>query len=115
MDEATFQSKLPELMGEVSSLPKAERDKLTDVAAEVQERHEKLKKTVNDLQESLDYLRLAIKYMVFDVEATRREKKRWKEQTADLHVQVAELQDEIARLHDELADYRSREQHGGQG
>ena len=26
-----------------------------------------------DLQESLDYLRLSIKYLVFDLEATRRE------------------------------------------
>ena len=30
-------------------------------------------KTVADLQESLDYLRLSIKYLVFDLEATRRE------------------------------------------
>jgi hypothetical protein len=32
-----------------------------------------MKKTVADLQESLDYLRLSIKYLVFDLEATRRE------------------------------------------
>lgn len=73
MDETTFQSKLAELMGEISTLPKSEREKLTDLAAKTQERHEKLKKTVSDLQESLDYLRLSIKYMVFDLEATRRE------------------------------------------
>ena len=34
-----------------------------------------MKKTVSDLQESLDYLRLSIKYLVFDLEATRRENK----------------------------------------
>jgi hypothetical protein len=73
MDETTFQNKLAELMGEISTLPKAERDKLTDLAQKTQARHEKLKKTVNDLQESLDYLRLSIKYLVFDLEATRRE------------------------------------------
>ena len=28
---------------------------------------------MTDLQESLDYLRLSIKYLVFDLEATRRE------------------------------------------
>jgi predicted enzyme involved in methoxymalonyl-ACP biosynthesis len=73
MDETTFQNKLAELMGEISTLPKAERDKLTALAEKTHARHEKLKKTVNDLQESLDYLRLSIKYLVFDLEATRRE------------------------------------------
>ncbi len=73
MDESVFQKKLAELMGEISTLPKTERDKLTTMASETQARHKKLKKTVNDLQESLDYLRLSIKYLVFDLEATRRE------------------------------------------
>lgn len=73
MDENTFQKKLTELMGEISTLPTSERAKLTELAAKTQERHEKLKKTVGDLQESLDYLRLSIKYLVFDLEATRRE------------------------------------------
>ncbi len=73
MDEATFQAKLAELMGEISTLPKGERDKLAAMAEQTQERHQKLKKTVHDLQESLDYLRLSIKYLVFDLEATRRE------------------------------------------
>jgi predicted nucleic acid-binding Zn-ribbon protein len=73
MDETTFQAKLTELMGEISSLPVAEREKLTAMAQETQARHAKLRKTVTDLQESLDYLRLSIKYLVFDLEATRRE------------------------------------------
>jgi len=73
MDEAMFQSKLAELMEEISTLPKAERDKLTALAAKTQERHQKLRKTVSDLQDSLDYLRVSIKYLVFDLEATRRE------------------------------------------
>ena len=73
MDEATFQSKLAELMNEISTLPKSERDKLSSLAAQTHQRQKKLHKTVTDLQESLDYLRVAIKYLVFDVEATRRE------------------------------------------
>lgn len=73
MDEATFQAKLAELMGEISTLPKAEREKLTDLAKQTQARQAKLRKSVSDLQESLDYLRLSIKYLVFDLEATRRE------------------------------------------
>ncbi len=73
MDETVFQKKLAELMGEISTLPVSEREKLTALANETQERHQKLRKTVHDLQESLDYLRLSIKYLVFDLEATRRE------------------------------------------
>ncbi|WP_432797928.1 hypothetical protein [Poriferisphaera sp. WC338] len=68
-----FQAKLGELMGEISTLPKVEREKLAKIADKTQERHDKLRKTVGELQESLDYLRLSIKYLVFDLEATRRE------------------------------------------
>jgi hypothetical protein len=32
-----------------------------------------MKKTIVDLQRSLDELRLSVKYLVFDLEATRRE------------------------------------------
>lgn len=73
MDEATFHAKLNELMKEISTLPKSERDKLTAMAHDTQARHAKLQETVHNLQESLDYLRLSIKYLVFDLEATRRE------------------------------------------
>lgn len=87
MDEKKFQEKLAELMGEISTLPKAEREKLTSLARETQARHQKLRKTVSDLQESLDYLRLSIKYLVFDLEATRREnaylRKMLEQQNAD--------------------------------
>lgn len=73
MDEKTFQTKLANLMSEISTLPEGERKKLASLAEQTRERHTKMKKTVNDLQESLDYLRLSIKYLVFDLEATRRE------------------------------------------
>jgi hypothetical protein len=73
MTEQEFQSKLAELMGEISTLPQSERQKLAELADETRERHERLKATVSSLQESLDYLRLSIKYLVFDLEATRRE------------------------------------------
>ena len=73
MDEKTFQTKLASLMGEINTLPAAERKKLAQLAEQTRERHSKMKKTVGDLQESLDYLRLSIKYLVFDLEATRRE------------------------------------------
>ncbi len=73
MDEQTFQTKLASLMSEISTLPASERKKLASLAEQTRDRHAQMKKTVGDLQESLDYLRLSIKYLVFDLEATRRE------------------------------------------
>ncbi|HYE21137.1 MAG TPA: hypothetical protein VEA69_22005 [Tepidisphaeraceae bacterium] len=73
MNEQEFQTKLAELMEEISTLPATERRKLEQMADESRARHDRLVKTVSSLQESLDYLRLSIKYMMFDLEATRRE------------------------------------------
>jgi len=73
MTEQEFQNKLAELMVEISTLPLTERQKLQQLAEETRERHERLRQTVSSLQESLDYLRLSIKYLVFDLEATKRE------------------------------------------
>ena len=84
MDETTFQTKLAELMGEISTLPAAEREKLEVLAKETQERHSQLRKSINSLQESLDWLRLSVKYLVFDLEATRRERDEFQQQLIDL-------------------------------
>jgi len=73
MNESEFQTKLAEIMGEISTLPPTERQKLEKLASDTRQRHERLRQTVSSLQESLDYLRLSIKYLVFDLEATRRE------------------------------------------
>jgi len=73
MDEGIFQKKLGELVDEINAMPHTERQKLAVLAAETKQRHQELKKTVNGLHESLDFLRLSIKYLLFDLEATRRE------------------------------------------
>ncbi len=73
MDEGTFKRKLSELVAEIGTLPEGEREKLALLAEETKQRHKELKKTVSNLQESIDFLRLAIKYLLFDLEATRRE------------------------------------------
>lgn len=73
MDEKTFQLKLAELAKEIGNLPEEDRSKLESLVTKTAERHSKLRATVNSLQDSLDYLRLSIKYLLFDLEATRRE------------------------------------------
>ena len=73
VNEETFQRKLAELVAEIGTLPASEREKLQLLADQTKERHKQLKQTVSNLQESIDFLRLSIKYMLFDLEATRRE------------------------------------------
>lgn len=73
MNEAEFQQRLAELVAEIETLPQDERDRLRKLADETRDRHEQIKKSVDTLQESIDFLRLGIKYMLFDLEATRRE------------------------------------------
>ena len=73
MNEAEFQKRLAELVAVIETLPEGERDRLRQLASETKERHEQLKKSVGAIQDSIDFLRLGIKYMLFDLEATRRE------------------------------------------
>jgi len=73
MNEQEFQAKLGELITQIEQLPAGPRAELTKLAEETKHRHDKIRQTVKDLQDSLDYLRLSVKYLVFDLEATRRE------------------------------------------
>ena len=73
MTEEQFQRKLAELVSEIGTLPPSEREKLELLAEDTKKRHKELKETVGTLQESIDFLRLSIKYILFDLEATRRE------------------------------------------
>lgn len=73
MDEKEFQQKLGDLISQIDNLPSNDRDRLGKLAEETKNRHERMRQTITDLQESLDYLRLSVKYLVFDLEATRRE------------------------------------------
>ena len=73
MDEAVFEEKLNELVSEIGSIPLPQRKKLIVLAKKTRDCHKQLKKSVSNLQESLDYLRVSIKYLLFDLEATRRE------------------------------------------
>ena len=73
MDENAFQTKLTDLMNKIKQLPQGERARLEHLAEEAAERRQRIQTSIGELQESLDYLRLSIKYLVFDLEATRRE------------------------------------------
>ncbi|MHC5025047.1 MAG: hypothetical protein ACYTGG_14285 [Planctomycetota bacterium] len=73
MDERAFQAKFSELLGKISLLPDSQRAPLEQLANDTKRRREHVRASVSQLQESLDYLRLSVKYLIFDLEATRRE------------------------------------------
>ena len=83
MDEAVFEGKLNELVKEMSSMPGPQQQKLLLLARQTNNCHKQLRKSVDNLQGSLDYLRISLKYLIFDLEATRRENAQLKKMLKD--------------------------------
>jgi len=75
MDEAGLEDKLNELVREFGGMTNPQHKKLAILAKQARDSHKRLQKSINSLQESLDYLRVCINYQLFDLEATRRENK----------------------------------------
>jgi uncharacterized protein YlxW (UPF0749 family) len=73
MDIDKLEGKLNELVTEISGLDRKSEVDIRELASQAQKKHEKLKQTVDNLQDSLDYLRICIKYQLLDLEATKRE------------------------------------------
>ncbi|MBC8391144.1 MAG: hypothetical protein H8E17_01060 [Deltaproteobacteria bacterium] len=73
MKESEFNQKLFDILKETESFPKPEQEKIVNLTRKSREGHEQLQQKLNNLQQSLDYLRLGVKYLIFDLEATRRE------------------------------------------
>jgi len=73
MDKTNIENKLNELMKEFGGMSNPGYSKLAMLAKQAHDGHKQLQKSVDSLQESLDYLRICIKYQLFDLEATRRE------------------------------------------
>ncbi len=82
MDEAKLEGKVNDLVKEFGRIANPQCRKLATLAkqalhqsgaGQARDNHKRLEKSVNSLQESLDYLRICIKYQLFDLEATRRE------------------------------------------
>ena len=73
MDETNLEKKLKELVEEFGGMADPQYKKLAMLARQARDGQKQLEKSVNGLQESLDYLRICIKYQLFDLEATRRE------------------------------------------
>lgn len=73
MNELDFCQQLTTLLGRMGDLPDDDRQRLSTLVDDTRSRHDRMRRAIAELQESLDYLRLGVKYLVFDLEATRRE------------------------------------------
>ena len=73
MDKTNLEQKLNELVNEFGGATDPQNKRLAMLAKNARTSQKELKRNVDCLQESLDYLRICIKYQLFDLEATRRE------------------------------------------
>ena len=73
MDETAFEHSLNELVKEMGTIPSPRKKKLIIVGKKSSESQKQLRNGISRLQDSLDYLRVSIKYILFDLESTRRE------------------------------------------
>jgi len=85
MSHDPLENKLLEIEDQLRDLPPETRNRILDWIKNDKQRTGKIIESVDSLQKSLDTLRVNIKYTLFDLEATRREK-------IDLQKQVAQLQ-----------------------
>jgi hypothetical protein len=73
MDEATIRAKVGQLLSEVNRLPAVEPPATVDLASLSPHGPSAMRREMAAIDENLDQVRLAIKYLVFDLEATKRE------------------------------------------
>jgi len=78
MDEEAFNKKLRELIREIANLPADKQKQLAPLVEETKARHKQIKEDVGKISRSLNDLRICLKYLLFDLEATRRERDRLK-------------------------------------
>lgn len=73
MNEAAFEHSLNELVKEIGTVPSPRKKKLIIIGKKDSNPQKQLRNNIGRLQDSLDYLRVSIKYTLFDLESTRRE------------------------------------------
>ncbi len=71
---------LQEMAKAINALPAHYRDSITPALQRVVECSTRRRRILNLVQEALSQLRLDMKYLIFDLEATRRERDEYREQ-----------------------------------
>ena len=70
---------LQEMVNAINALPARYRDAVTPALTRVIECSTRRRRILNLVQEALSQLRLDMKYLIFDLEATRRERDQYRE------------------------------------
>lgn len=77
-------SELAELQSAVDALPDAYRQRLMPLVRRVIEGTQRRRRILGLVQDALGQLRLDLKYLMFDLEATRRERDEYRRQVEEL-------------------------------
>jgi hypothetical protein len=73
MDESALREKIGEILSEAQGLPAVAEPGAAGPGQSEHRQPSGLRREMAALEDGLDHLRLAIKYLVFDLEATKRE------------------------------------------
>ena len=73
MDDAVLREKVSQLLSEVRQFPGAKPAEGISTAVGGNPGTPGMKQEMSAIEENLDHVRLAIKYLMFDLEATKRE------------------------------------------
>lgn len=73
MEDAIFEERINELVKEIGSMPSKDKRRTLLLTRKPACPKSQSRKARVRLQNSIDYLRVSIKYLLFDLEATRRE------------------------------------------
>ncbi len=74
MDEKELNNRLRDLIGEIAKLPKKDQKNLKPLIEETKRRQKEIKEDADKIHKSIEDLRICISYILFDLEATRRER-----------------------------------------
>ena len=73
MEEPVSKNDSTDVTNALNSISSLQGKELMELAAQLGSGRKKLSESLTKLQQSLDYLRVMVKYQLFDLEATRRE------------------------------------------
>ena len=73
-DEHTFDRRMSALLQQLATFPEGLESSIPGEKDKA--RQEKIRSALDNLQSSMDWLRVSVKYLVFDLEATKRDNER---------------------------------------
>ena len=73
MDRKSFKEKLLKFVEEMKEVPDVQRKELEILTGDIGDRYEEIVTSLRSLQDTLDSLRLEVKYLLFELDVTKRE------------------------------------------